>query len=288
MTREDLLDILERLVRRGKLTEEEAGAILAKFDRGEFEPSDLPLELDDALIVFDLFLLYLALQPRHVLMISLPAESRYDERFRLADEFYDDAKRLAAKLAQDGDYRAFHAAAQEAISTNLARQIALGKGAQLTAEEIARAQAGTLTEAEIQAIVNRVITPRDIQRAQDVALEQSSYLQRFVEEIAMREALGKPYSEGYVRERFQMYGGAAIGAMFQTIEAGLPEGWVIDYIAIDDDFTCTPCIRSEENGPYLPAEGPMPAVVCLGKRRCRCNRVPRYDPQEYERLRRAA
>lgn len=284
ITREELLDILERLVRRGKLTEQEAGDILRKYDEGEFTEDDLPLDDSDALILITLGILFLSLMPPHLLSFSLPARSRYDERFRAGDDLLATAEQLAAKLAKDRNYRAFHSDAMEAVKENLIRQLVLGKGAQLTPDEIARAQAGTLTREEIRAITQRVITPNDIQRVQDEALNQSAYLKRFVEEAAAREKAGKPYNEAYVKNRFQMYGGAGIGMFFQTIEAPLGPGWVINYIAIDDDFTCTPCIKADEEGPYLPGEGPLPGVICLGKRRCRCNRVPEFNPDEYRRL----
>lgn len=289
MDREELIGILERLVRSGRITTEEAGEILAKFDRGELTEDDLPLSDGDSLILILFPQLYLALQSRYLLLASLPARVRYDERFTIAGDFFTDAERLAARLASTGNYRQFQQDAMEAIRNTLVRQLVLGKSAQLTSAEVARARAGTLTPEEIQAIARRIVTQGDIDRLSEEALTQSAYLKRFMDQAAAAEAAGKPFSEAYITNRFQLYGGAGIGVFYKTIEAPLGPGWVVDYISRDDQWTCSPCLRSEEEGPYLPGEGPMPGVVCLGKRRCRCHRQPRFDRETYDRLiRRAA
>lgn len=61
-------------------------------------------------------------------------------------------------------------------------------------------------------------------------------------------------------------------------------GYVYDYIALDDNAVCSPCMDAEANSPYIGGQGPMPGQVCLGGGNCRCYRIGRYAPEVAARL----
>ena len=81
--------------------------------------------------------------------------------------------------------------------------------------------------------------------------------------------------------RALMYGGTGWGAWFKgniTAKAR-GDGYVVRYIAKDDDRTCSPCYEAERNGPYLPNDPrlPYPGEVCRGHGKCRCRHEVIYD-----------
>lgn len=130
--------------------------------------------------------------------------------------------------------------------------------------------------------------PRLAERLIDAAQEQAGFLARFADEVAVSALLGRPLSPEAVAARSALYGGAGRAEFYRGKEIGQTGGWVIEYHARDDRHTCTPCLEAEEASPFLPGEGVFPGAVCRGRGRCRCRRVPRFDPITYDRLKAAA
>ena len=95
-----------------------------------------------------------------------------------------------------------------------------------------------------------------------------------------------PLSEAYIANRADQYAGEGWAAWFEASERELTgqDGFVVDYIARDDGATCSPCRFAMQDGPYLPGTGPYPGQVCLGAGNCRCERRPRFAPEEWARL----
>lgn len=111
---------------------------------------------------------------------------------------------------------------------------------------------------------------------------QLAYLSRFADSYGFGLVSG-----AQAQNRGVMYSGQGRAAFYQ--QEGLSNadsGWVIDYIALDDRYTCEPCREAEERGPYLPDDlaAPLPGSVCLGRGFCRCVRALRYDPPTFLRL----
>lgn len=116
----------------------------------------------------------------------------------------------------------------------------------------------------------------------EITLLQLAFLARFADSVATNRQ-----SEGEVMNRAQMYAGEGRAQWFrQNGITNAQFGWVMDYIAVDDRFTCQPCAEAEARGPYLPndASAPLPGRICLGRGYCRCTRELRYDPPAYRRL----
>lgn len=184
--------------------------------------------------------------------------------YDILDIFRDEAGRRTSQLLFSDRYndglRRWQTAMRGAIRGDILTFAELGKGAPLD--------------------------QADLRRLQPAIQRQMAHLQRFAEEIAAKREAGNPMSEDQVRARLRMYSGDALSEYYRAAEAGLDDGFVVRYDAIDDNRTCMPCIEAEEGSPYLPGRGPFPgADTCLGRGHCRCTRIPEFSPQEAERLR---
>lgn len=127
---------------------------------------------------------------------------------------------------------------------------------------------------------------RDQQLLAATWAEQVPYLVRFGATVAIRNGVGRPLSPASVASRSVLYSGAGRGLWYAESENGLDIfGWVVDYVSVDDNGTCAECWNADRNSPYLPGVGPRPGQICLGRGRCRCKRIARYDPAEASRLR---
>ena len=259
MSREELVQLLARLVFDGVLTEEEAAAILDAFDRGE-EPDllGIPIAPPAALEMpgsFD-FVEYVA-----YLSVAQAASLRRGVRPSwpetpdgAQDVFSFRAQRLAQQLVQrDIDVAEWQRRMRRLITEYVTTQVVQG---------------GRFT----------VMTPAIQDRLRAQLRVQFAYLSRFADEAA----LGR-LSEAQLANRSVQYGGQGRGEFYrEREEQDVGQfGMVIDYISLDDDRTCMPCSDAEEQGPYLPGAGPMPGQVCLGAGNCRCVRRTRYDPSVY-------
>lgn len=117
-------------------------------------------------------------------------------------------------------------------------------------------------------------------------LRQTAFLGRFADHYSLSILNQNPWSADYLATRSMMYAGALRAVGYRALEMQYEErvGWVVQYIAVDDDRTCSECIDAMANGPYMIGEGPFPGEVCLGRSRCRCRRELVYDEAAYERL----
>lgn len=298
MTRDQLTRSLARLVASDKLTRDEARAILAAFDAGLIAQSELPLAGQAAGIALTESLarqaaarLYarLGLDPARTRIIPISARERFV--VQIIDTYEDLSFQTTRSFARgDLSVREWHQAMKDLVSDDLLQQAHLGKG--------------------------RDLTPREIERLQEVATRQAAYLRRFADEVAMREQRAKHaeriarrelgqeateeavqarvaelqsrrMSEAQIRARAQMYAGESYQAFWQQREREEErEGMVAYYISVDQPSTCSPCLSAEQNGPYLPGSAhPWPGSVCLGKGHCRCRLEYRLEPDTYARLR---
>jgi hypothetical protein len=261
MTRDELLDMLERLVREEKISTDEAAAILRAYDNGDLPPRALPLAPGQALPAVTAQIsaqVYAStpLQDWNVVLGSPPLE-RQKGAVRLLDDFDAETDRFARQhLVGDGpfDARRWHEDMAEGVRGQILRNMQLGVGRDLNEEELARAR--------------------------ELVGEQSGYLKRFAEEVSARKAAGRPMSEAQVASRSRMYAGVAYGEFYKQAESFYGEGYIVEYKAVDDGGTCSPCHEAEDESPYLPGDGPMPGLVCRGRGQCRCLRQREYDPEQ--------
>lgn len=127
------------------------------------------------------------------------------------------------------------------------------------------------------AALGRPLLPTELIEIQPTIDRQLKFLSDFLLDLIQREITVE-----YVTSRARLYSGAGRALWYRVAEARDGEGWVVDYHAVDDKGTCFPCHAAEAEGPYLMGEGPMPGDVCLGRGRCRCQRIPRFDRQAWE------
>ena len=274
MTRDEFIDLLARLVADGDLTELDAADLLAQFDAGEITdvPSVLPLPeairepSDDNTGLAIVALLILLTSRRQTVLRRFAPITSLNLANAIQDTFAGRVTALAGRLAT-GDLvlAQWQRTMLGEVEQHVLQQMYLANGSE-------------------------VLTAAQQARLRTIVQEQGAYLQRFADQAALRIGQGSPFTEGYIANRSRAYAGVGRGEFFQSSEeAGaargdIGAGWVVDYISRDDRNTCTPCLDAERAGPYLPARGPMPGVVCLGRSYCRCRRMPRYDPTAYRNL----
>lgn len=269
MNREDFIELLSRLVADGEISEAEAVEYLAQFDAGELPVGwTLPLPPAAGGIVGDdedgrdsAAALVLLLSILGGLNVSGVAATTYAQKIAATDllqsEFELRARALAARLSVgDISLAEWHAGMISEVRQNAINQMRLAAG-------------------------RRILRQAQRERLDQLMLRQSAYLQRFADQLASRFGRGLIPSEAQVAMRSALYGGFARAEFFAQaeVEAGYDYGWVFQYIAVDDDRTCGPCLSAE--GYYRAGEGPMPGEICLGRSYCRCRREPVFDPQIY-------
>jgi len=180
----------------------------------------------------------------------------------LQDAFERDARRLASELATSGDVATWQRKMGARVIQHLVEQRTLGAARPL----------------------------RDSERRQMAATvrEQTAYLSRFADEVAVRALQGKPLSEAAIAQRAAQYGGVGRAAFYTGMEgsATTQRGYVARYRSVDSPTTCSRCHAAE--GYYLVGSGPLPGEVCLGRHRCRCQRIIEYNPEIYDKLLRQA
>lgn len=274
MNRDEFIDFLARLIADGLLTEDKATELIREFDAGTLADGwELPLpperairERDDTAIAtgIAIFLLLLGRQPGQPIPDRISVGGTIVNTIQA--QFERQVRQLATQLASN----------QITIAQWQAQMIAQMQ--QHMAQQMAAASGLTTLNARQLQTMNRIMQ------------EQTAFLSRFADEIAGRQGLGSPFSEAYLANRAEQYGGVGRGLFYQESELSLLEraeigpDVVIDYESRDDRRTCSPCLEAERNGPYLPGQGPMPGEVCLGRNRCRCVRRPRADAQAYAEL----
>ena len=282
--RENLIRLLADLVADGTITEEQAAGILlfaAELTGAETMiplPSAAPRPIDDddeaAILVLLAAATGLAAVTSYADLRRLSRHRRTDAADALAD-WHDDQAADIARSLRAGNVRIFQQAAGSLNRLHAAAQAALG----------ARALPPALRQSLATADAGRAACRR-----------------RFVDGAGLRElvsrmppaliaalglgAVAAQWSAEYLASRLAMYGAAGRAAFFEAAEEydeeGAGPGWIVEYIAQDDDRTCSPC--SDAQGYYLPGDGPYPGQICLGRHHCRCRRVPVYDPEIYATL----
>jgi len=272
MNRDEFIEYLGRLVADGLIDEDRAAELVRLFDAGALpEGWELPLPPEQAVQGHDDNDALLALA---ALLAVLGLRRRQGERL---------PNYSPAQIVANGNEL-------QAVFERRVRRIA----AQLVNNELTVAQWQTAITNEMRQHLYQqmmlgsrrmVLSPEQIARADDILQMQTAYLQRFADEVSASRGLGQPLSELQIGARSEQYGGFARGELFRQAEtdALLAEpGWVVRYNALDDAGTCGPC--SEAQAYYLPGQGPMPGEICLGRSRCRCERVPEYNPAIYAQL----
>lgn len=143
--------------------------------------------------------------------------------------------------------------------------------------------AGTILQQKTAALA-RPMLPSEVLPLLDAMNFELQKASEFSEEIDARRQTSRPMSSSYIGARSELYSGSGRAVWFRADEEGQAEGVVIYYEAVDDSGTCSPCLDAEKASPYLPGEGAFPGEVCDGRGRCRCIRIPRDAPREFERL----
>lgn len=275
MTRDEYLLLLAEAVQRGVLDEENARWLLAQFDAGELRPEWLPMPTDaaldlmrqpvdadegygnEAIAALLLVLAMLGMREQHILGRRMAQEHRRAARDILRAEWERTVTRLTDELVATGNVAAWQGSMTTEIRRYYLRQMTGGLG--------------------------RSLTPAEMAQLERMLEWQAGYLTRFAGDVSARLALGNPLSAPYTAQRSRMYGGQAWSLWHRSNEVGEDQpGWVVEYVAVDDMGTCTPC--SSAQGYYLPGTGPWPGEICDGGSNCRCERVLLYAPDIYRQL----
>lgn len=263
--------LLDRLIADGELDLDQTRDLWVAFQRGELQvqpvlpPRELPARVDDDSLE----------EAALLLLLLLGLRGR-------------DPDRVLAGMGRDAALRALNALqdAWKDRAVQLAAALARGEldlaGLQVQAMQgLARVYTGAMQ----LALRRSRLTPAELERLNRLLAREAAFLSRMADQLALADAQGRALSPGSIAHRLAMYGGQARAEFYRSREAaeiGGNTGWVVRYVARDDERTCTPCHNAQ--GYYLPGEGPMPGDVCLGGGYCRCRRVPEYNPTEWARL----
>lgn len=282
MTEQELQRLLARLVARDTLSQAEADAVLDAFGDGTLDVAwpDAATALaplyDDLAAAAILAALYGALgrlaarsrgaerlarlfrstikrgaESAYQALAALPPAQGRDLAEALLATFDREARRRAALIPSYRDgVRRFHVAMRQAV-----RQ-----------DTLALAQLGT----------GRPLSPAQRARLTQRLRVQDAYLQRFVEEVAAREAVAAAggraaMSEKQIAARARTYAGSARGAYFEAAQGQYEgrAGFVIHFEGADDPNNCSACAAAMDASPYLPGQAPNPGDVCFGGGLCR-------------------
>jgi hypothetical protein len=200
---------------------------------------DLPLDTEDAII---------GLTPgdEELALLDLGGIGRDRDRAheRTHDRFARRVKQLAAALVAGLlSLLVWHRLMRDAVKTHALQQALLGGDGVIL----------------------------DLPRVSGLVRRETDYLSRFADAVA-RDGVTP-----LLASRAALYGGSGRAVFYRERETSLPIGYVVEYQSHDDGSTCKPCSSAE--GLYLPGSGPFPGEVCLGHSRCRCVRVPKYNPE---------
>jgi len=179
------------------------------------------------------------------------------------DYFHEEANQRTEKYLFgdfDDGLRRWQVAMREAMRDDLMAMAAAGKG--------------------------RTLNEDDLNRLGRVWRRQQSHLQRFAEEIAARREAGSPMTKKQIKARARMYAGSTYTTYWRWTGEQYGVGYLVEYDAVDDGGTCSPCLEAERNSPYLATEPfPLPgSATCLGRGHCRCELDFRLDQEAYRNL----
>ncbi len=267
MTRTQLTTLLAYAVQRDWITADEARTIIQRFDAGELDASGLPLPIAQALgnglpsereyltALSDLLGFGVAVLIRA--FAEKGAVQRATVRERLQDRYMEQARQLAEQAAEN--VQQWHTAMRDLLSTYLTGMTVLGL------------QRPTLTTAERSRLLQSIGV-------------QLTFLYQFAGQVAVQAQTSHALSVAQIAARSELYAGAGRELWFRASEQDTTAGYIVRYIAVDDANTCPKCVLAEQQGPWMPGQGPFPGAVCYGKGRCRCRRELAYDPQSYQHL----
>jgi len=309
MNRDELLDTLAYLVDRYEETggfigvsQSEAARILELYDRGEIQEDDLPLPLAAAVAGRRAQLLTEAIrQVRQSGVLSdapdgpsrtVPIDQRRRFVVAVMEDFdgdvFDDAR---AVIEGDMDANEWHERMLGRVRRDLLQQARLGKGGSLTADELGDLQDVMDDQAErLKRFADEIATRNELAENAETAArrqlqeEGEEVTEEAVEELA-EEFRARKMTTDQVAARSRMYKGRGYQKFWEFNEQDAGEDVVVDYIAVDDPSTCSPCKAAEAGSPYLPGQGPMPGSICLGGGHCRCERSRRVDAEAAAQLR---
>ena len=251
MTIHEYEQLLADLIERKVITLDEGAVLLQRFLRGDFEEDGLPLPLAQAQQKDDdseLLLLFLAFLPRTNTRITL--NNRRNKRNAVRSRSEERMIALAMGLAEGTiSVQEWHIEMRQLVGGSITAQWIIGNG---------RFNAAPNMD-------NEIVT-------------QYQYLYRYATELHALGELGRQRSEDYIAHRSLGYLGTAWAAWFMGNESvGGGDGYISEYRARDDRFTCQPCFSAR--GFYALNSGPWPGQLCLGGGACRCERVVIYAPE---------
>ena len=273
--RERLIDFLARLVDDGHISEGKALDIIEQYDDGKIKKVDLSLppaefvrgleDDDDTEAWLAALLLLLG---RDTLQASFAQRLRDVDTIQ--DSFAKDARQYAEKLTEG----------------------------ELTVAQWQRRLFDTYKKTVVQqslaGLGKEDLTDEQRERLEEKIRTDAAYMSRFADVVAFQLMIDEELSEAYIANRSENYGGTGRGEFFESLGAAVlllngGNGWVERYYAVDDRKTCPACVdagqlRSGGVAYYLPGQGPMPGIICYGRSRCRCRRVPEYNPAIYRQL----
>lgn len=283
MTRDEFADMVRSLVEGGRISLLDATKLRQSFSLGKVAEASLALpwrnlpgrltknEFKEALRGAAVYLtpkqgqalIATEARPR---ITSTPPEVKEFLRERLRNHLRGDYERTmrhyAKGLSEGGHVGEWHAAMTREQRAYIARQMTAGLG--------------------------RALATKEVDTVNQLSQQQQRFLQGFANEVSARRILGRDFSLGYLINRSLQYGGVGWATWFRgnEIVTGQGDGKVIQYIAIDDGNTCSPCRQAQEAGPYLPgAEGiPYPGEICQAHGLCRCQHKIVYDMDAWRRL----
>lgn len=243
MNREVFLRLLARSVRDKAISEQMAARLLRMYDAGELDLKEeaLPLPESEAIKPAGLSDIERAIAALLAIgSLKLLHRKVRSMRETLQDSFQIRAATLAKRYAAGGALRDWQGAFREAVVDNIIQQQAVGGG--------------------------RVPTLAQVRAA---TLEQSAYVARFADEVALKALAGEAPSYFQMAARAALYAGAGRAEGYRAEAELYPEGGAVTYTAVDDEGTCQPCLDAE--GTYSVSEPfPTPGDVCEGYGNCRC------------------
>lgn len=283
MERKLFLHILLVLRRKHLITRAERRDLLRRWDAGQITERDLPLRLGAITPTLTPATAEQAVRNR-LSKYARRLKAPYSNRFK---------KNMAQRLA-----RGSTAGISDRTRVRLAISMAETMKADLRLDRLSlprgrlrrwQRQFTRRLNEDLQAMARlgkgRRLDLNDLRQLRQVQRQQAHFLARFSDEIRIRDLLGRPYSERYLRHRLTMYSGRALGTFYRFDEQDIATGYVLDFTGSDAERTCSPCLDAESAGPYLPGEGPYPGEVCSGAGLCRHERRRRYSPRDYATLR---
>lgn len=280
-TVELLKDFLVEAVMRGLLTKEAAKSIMSNWHG---EARDLPLPVESSVA---------KLTPRALTVAALLLADLLPSRHWKTGRKDADEIRLMIKELELSQLLALHDEAQTEFSRR-ARDLAMhlpDVGLMTWHQLMLTTIAAHLIQQSLLGGRGKIIDPEGLASRLET---ESVFLQRFASQIAIGAMTGKPLSDQAIAARARSYAGSGRELFYRALESQpFASTFVAEYIAHDDHATCQACLDAafspeavKKSGGVLVdgrafyplGRGPFPGVICWGRDRCRCKRIPRDLP----------